>query len=380
MTSSPWVKWYWADWRSDPRLRMCSLAARGLWAEMLALMHEASPHGHLLIAGRAPTDAQLAVLAGAPSDQIPDLLGELEAAGVFSRTREGVAYSRRMVRDAKKFAMERKHGAKGGNPKLKGDYALSGYVYLIGPRSDGAIKIGASVNPFNRIKKIRAQYAGQDLRVLRQWPVENMGSSERTLHEKFAQKSDGEWFSLSHQDIEAIEEYLDPKGSGKGVALPQKPEARSQKPEDANASTARDAGAEKSDDRVIAARRAITATWQRLSNDPNRPSIDTGILNVWVASGFDPAICEAVVVSGLESALPRGKSVRSLKWFEEAVREAHDKRAPAKAPQEAPDWQALVARYSRSKLWPSPLGPAPGFAGCRVPLDILVQHGFERAA
>lgn len=149
---------------------------------------------------------------------------------------------------------------------------------------------------------------------------------------------------------------------------------------DANASTARDAGAEKSDDRVIAARRAITATWQRLSNDPNRPSIDTGILNVWVASGFDPAICEAVVVSGLESALPRGKSVRSLKWFEEAVREAHDKRAPAKAPAEAPDWQALVARYSRSKLWPSPLGPAPGFAGCRVPLDILAQHGFERAA
>lgn len=119
MNSAPWVKWYWADWRSDPRLRMCSLAARGLWAEMLALMHEASPYGHLLVAGRAPTDAQLAVLAGAPSDQIPGLLGDLEAAGVFSRTREGVIYSRRMVRDEKRARQSRKNGKTGGNPSLR---------------------------------------------------------------------------------------------------------------------------------------------------------------------------------------------------------------------------------------------------------------------
>ena len=36
----PWMKWYPADWRSDPGLRMCSFAARGLWADLLALMHE----------------------------------------------------------------------------------------------------------------------------------------------------------------------------------------------------------------------------------------------------------------------------------------------------------------------------------------------------
>lgn len=109
MSVHPWIKFYPADWRSDPKLRMCSLAARGLWMEMLALMHEASPYGHLLISGRAPTDAQLAVLAGAPSDQIPDLLGELDAAGVFSRTREGAIYSRRMVRDQKRAQEGRKH-------------------------------------------------------------------------------------------------------------------------------------------------------------------------------------------------------------------------------------------------------------------------------
>ena len=116
--ADPWLKFYPTDWRSDPALRMCSLAARGLWIEMIAVMHEAVPYGHLLVSGRSPTDAQLAVLAGAPSDQITDMLGELDAAGVFSRTREGVIYSRKMTRTAKKAAIAKKNGKNGGNPAL----------------------------------------------------------------------------------------------------------------------------------------------------------------------------------------------------------------------------------------------------------------------
>jgi len=119
--NNPWLKFYPIDWRGDPKLRMCSMAARGLWIEMLALMHEASPYGHLLINGTPPTDRQIAVLAGAPSDQITDLLGELEAAGVFSRTKDRVIYSRRMVRDEKRSALSRKNGGKGGNPSLGKD-------------------------------------------------------------------------------------------------------------------------------------------------------------------------------------------------------------------------------------------------------------------
>lgn len=116
---SPWMKFYPSDWRADPALRSCSIAARGLWIEMLAIMHEAEPRGHLLVHGRSPTDTQLAVLAGISPDQLPDLLGELEAAGVFSRTSKGVIYSRRMTRDTKSSKTARKNGQKGGNPALK---------------------------------------------------------------------------------------------------------------------------------------------------------------------------------------------------------------------------------------------------------------------
>lgn len=118
MTAQPWMKFFPTDWRSDPRLRMCGLSARGLWMEMIMLMHEATPYGHLTISGIAPTDAQLAVLVGTTPDQIPALIQELETAGVFSRNAKGVIYSRRMARDEKKARTARKNGVRGGNPTL----------------------------------------------------------------------------------------------------------------------------------------------------------------------------------------------------------------------------------------------------------------------
>lgn len=108
MSKNPWLKFYPLDWRGDPKLRMCSMAARGLWIEILSLMHEAAPYGHLLVNGKSPTDTQIAVLAGAPSDQITDLLGELETAGVFSRTKDGVIYSLDMVGNPDRFRPEAK--------------------------------------------------------------------------------------------------------------------------------------------------------------------------------------------------------------------------------------------------------------------------------
>lgn len=116
--SDPWLKFYVTDWQADPALRMCSMAARGLWIEMICLMHKATPYGHLLVNGQRPTDAQLAVLAGAAPDQVTAMLGELEAAAVFSRTREGTIYSRKLSRMAKKAATARNNGRKGGNPSL----------------------------------------------------------------------------------------------------------------------------------------------------------------------------------------------------------------------------------------------------------------------
>lgn len=101
MTAERWMKFYPSDWRGDAGLRTCSLAARGLWMEMLCLMDEASPRGHLKL-GRKKIDIQtLATLVNAPPSRVEKLLAELEKAGVFSVTKRGVIYSRKMVRDQK---------------------------------------------------------------------------------------------------------------------------------------------------------------------------------------------------------------------------------------------------------------------------------------
>ncbi len=81
-------------------------------------MYEAIPYGHLLVNGSPPTDTQLAALAGAPSDQVPALIRELESAGVFSKTKEGVIFSRRMTRDQKRNSIAAKNGRKGGEKSL----------------------------------------------------------------------------------------------------------------------------------------------------------------------------------------------------------------------------------------------------------------------
>ncbi len=127
---NPWFKFYPSDWRADEALRLCSLAARGLWVECMALMHEAKPYGHLLVNGRRLTDAQLAVLVGVPVDQVTALLGELENAGVSSKRGDGAIYSRRMTRDAKRSANGKRYGKQGGNPVLTHNPTLN-------PRDNG---------------------------------------------------------------------------------------------------------------------------------------------------------------------------------------------------------------------------------------------------
>lgn len=122
-----WMKFWPQDWQADGALRACSLAARGLWMEMLCLAHAAEPYGHVTINGKPATTKQLANIIGAQERDVIRLLVELEEAGVFSRTIEGMIFSRRMVRDAAKseegrVAIAKRWGAnKGDDTQPTGD-------------------------------------------------------------------------------------------------------------------------------------------------------------------------------------------------------------------------------------------------------------------
>jgi hypothetical protein len=109
---NPWMKFYPSDWRADPALRSCTVAARGLWIEMLCIMHEATPYGSLLIKGKRIDKKLLASLAGVPEKECIVLMLELEGFGVFDRDEDGTIYSRRMRRDNAKAEEGRKQIAK----------------------------------------------------------------------------------------------------------------------------------------------------------------------------------------------------------------------------------------------------------------------------
>lgn len=116
--TAPWFKYYPADWRSDPKLRMCSLGARGLWMEMLCLMHEAEPRGSLVVSNVIVNEQQLASLVGSSLKETSKLQLELETAGVFSRDPNGTIFSRRMRRDEEKAKKDKANGSAGGNPNI----------------------------------------------------------------------------------------------------------------------------------------------------------------------------------------------------------------------------------------------------------------------
>lgn len=112
-------RFFWNDWRGDPCLRACGLAARGLWMEMLCLAAEADPIGYVIVGQRPATATDLARLTGASESEVESLLTELDRNGVFSRDRKGRVFCRRMVRDARMSAAAKKNGKMGGNPALK---------------------------------------------------------------------------------------------------------------------------------------------------------------------------------------------------------------------------------------------------------------------
>jgi hypothetical protein len=116
----PALQFYIGDWKKDPELRACSLAARGLWIDMLCLMYESPRRGYLIIKDKPPSVASLARIVGADVADIEPLLRELDEMGVYS-IEDGVIYCRRMVRDAKRTEIYRTNGVKGGNPALVGD-------------------------------------------------------------------------------------------------------------------------------------------------------------------------------------------------------------------------------------------------------------------
>ncbi len=113
----PSFQFYPGDWMRSTDLRSCSVGARGLWMDMLCLMHEGTPYGHLKVNSVVIKPVNLARMVGASVLEVEGWLQELEMAGVSSKGPDGI-FSRRMVRDEQLRVKRINNGRLGGNPSL----------------------------------------------------------------------------------------------------------------------------------------------------------------------------------------------------------------------------------------------------------------------
>ena len=78
-----------------------------------------------------------------------------------------------------------------------------GYVYLIAA-DNGTYKIGVSVDPKRRVKKMGINLP-YELEVVHTIPTEDMLATEKALHALFADKRvGGEWFELDESDVTLV--------------------------------------------------------------------------------------------------------------------------------------------------------------------------------
>lgn len=119
MSKLPALQFYPADWRKDLGVQSLSFHERGVWFEMLCLMHESADRGRLVLKGKPMPDETIARLLGLILDEFEPVLKKLLESGVTERDKKGAIINRRMIRDEKVRKIRQNSGKKGGNPTLR---------------------------------------------------------------------------------------------------------------------------------------------------------------------------------------------------------------------------------------------------------------------
>lgn len=117
----PALMFYVRDWISDDDLQACSLAARGMWIDMICLMHLSGIRGKLVFSNGKPwTDKQIVDRVTCPDTEEARYaaLAELRERGVARTDADGATYNSRMVRDEHIRQVRSEAGSHGGKQNV----------------------------------------------------------------------------------------------------------------------------------------------------------------------------------------------------------------------------------------------------------------------
>jgi len=115
----PAIQFYPGDWKKDPGIQALDFFHKGVWFEMILMMHESEERGVLMLNGKPYPNEALARALGLDNQILTTTLTTLTTYGVAKvRKEDGAIYSRKMVRDEEIRQIRIKAGSKGGNPNL----------------------------------------------------------------------------------------------------------------------------------------------------------------------------------------------------------------------------------------------------------------------
>lgn len=136
---APSMQWYPADWRKDTAVQMLSFHDRGVWFELINIMHESAERGVLVINGVPMPEDALSRLLGLDKQTFNQTLSNLLTYGVAKqRDEDGAIYCKRMVEDEKLSQVRRNAGKLGGNPNLLNQKQTTGVNQNTTPSSSSS--------------------------------------------------------------------------------------------------------------------------------------------------------------------------------------------------------------------------------------------------
>jgi len=108
-----------SDWMGDRLLRLCSLETRGLWIDILCVMHMSEERGYLTLKGEILDEKMLQKMLNVSTKKFQFCFQELVHFEIIKKDEKGRYFSKSMVENERISKKRRASGKLGGNPKLK---------------------------------------------------------------------------------------------------------------------------------------------------------------------------------------------------------------------------------------------------------------------
>jgi hypothetical protein len=130
---------------------MLTFHDRGVWFEIINIMHESAERGVLMINGAPMPEEAIARLLGLDKQIFNQTLTTLLSYGVAKRRDgDGAIYCKRMVNDEKITQIRREAGNKGGNPALLNQNPTTPVKQIPTPSSSSSTSSSTSIDSLKK--------------------------------------------------------------------------------------------------------------------------------------------------------------------------------------------------------------------------------------